>query len=167
MKTQTSTAPVLLDELILRCNGSREAVDTWLRKLRVTPESDWAGRATVSADDAERIINAYRRAAAEAAEAQSAYDRYVKDRERRFLEASDNAYRQTAERELALQYSINFTGKDGRGWAEGGVTYTNELTLWPRGRQMAREAALEARAEFEKREPRLGFDEWMKKRRKR
>jgi hypothetical protein len=37
------------------------------------------------------------------------------------------------ERELAAQYKTNFTGGDGRGWAEGGVRYTNELTLWPHG----------------------------------
>jgi hypothetical protein len=164
VKTQTSTAAVLLDELVMRCNGSREAVDTWLRKFRVTPTTDWAGRATIPAEVAERVMHAYRQAAAEAAEAQSAYDHYLKDRERRFLEASDNAYRQTAERELELQYSTNFTGGDGRGWAEGGVTYTNDLTLWPHGRQKAREAALEARAEFDKREPRLSFDDWMKRR---
>ena len=166
MKTKTSTAPVLLDELVLRCNGSRGAVDTWLGKFRVTPELDWAGRPTIPADVAERVMKAHRRAAAEAAEAQSAYDRYLKDRERRFLEAGDTAYRQTAEAELELQYSTKFTGGEGRGWAEGGVTYTNGLTLWPHGRQKAREATLEARAEFDKREPRLSFDDWMKRRKR-
>jgi hypothetical protein len=166
VKTKTSAAPVLLNELVLRCSGSREAVDTWLRKFRVTPELDWAGRPTIPADVAERVMQANRQAAAEAAEAQSAYDRYLKDRERRFLEAGDTAYRQTAEAELELQYSTNFTGGDGKGWAEGGVRYTNDLTLWPHGRQKAREAALEARAEFEKREPQLGFDDWMKRRRR-
>jgi hypothetical protein len=90
-------------------------------------------------------MQAHRQAAAEAAEAQSEYDRYLKERQRRFLEAGEEAYRKTAERELELQYSTNFTGGDGKGWAEGGVTYTNDLTLWPHVRQKARSRARGAR----------------------
>lgn len=166
MKTKTSVAPVRLDEVVLRC-GSQEAVDTWLRKFRVTPELDWAGRPTIPAAEAERILEATRKVAAEAAEQQSAYDQYLRDRTRRLVEAGDEAYRRTAERELAGQYSMEFTGKDGMGFADGGVTFTNALTLWPYGRQKAREAALEARAKFEEREPQLRFEDWMKRRGKR
>jgi hypothetical protein len=167
VKTKTSVAPVRLAEVVLRC-GSEEAVDTWLRKFRATPTTDWAGRAVIPADVAERILEATRKVAAEAAEQQSAYDAYLKDRERRLIEAGDEAYRRTAERELAAQYETKFANSgadDRRGFAEGGVTYTTALTLWPRGRAIAREAALEARAEFEKREPQLNFDDWMKRRR--
>jgi hypothetical protein len=155
-----------LNELIHRCGGSRDAVRTWLEKFRVSPESDWAGRAVIPADVAERVVKTYREVMAENARLQSEYDAYMKDRERRLLEAGDEAYRKTAERELEAQYKTNFTGGDGRGWAEDGVRYTNALTLWPFGRQKAREAALEARAEFEKREPLLDFDDWTKRRRR-
>jgi hypothetical protein len=161
--SKTSTAPVLLDELVIHCGGSREAVDGWLRRFRVTPDSDWAGRPTIPADVAERIVQAHREAAAEAAELQSGYDAYLRDRTRRLVEAGDEAYRKTAEIELKKQYETNWAkGSDGRGFAS--VTYTNALTLWPRGRQMAREAALEARAKFDEREPQLRFEDWMKRR---
>jgi hypothetical protein len=88
----------------------------------------------------------------------------LKERERRLTEAGGRAYTETAERELKRQCETPWAGgSNGRGFAS--ITYTNALTLWPPGRQMAREAALEARAKFEKREPRLGFDDWMKTRR--
>jgi hypothetical protein len=160
--------PVLLDEVIFRLGGSREAADTWLRKLRVTPELDWAGRQTIPADAAERIVDSYRRAQTEHAEAVSAYDAYVRDRERRLVEAGDQAYRETAERELAAQYDTKFANDPvgRRGFAEGGVTFSTRLGLWPPGRARAREAALEAREEFERREPLMRFDEWSMKWRK-
>jgi hypothetical protein len=131
VKTKTSTAPVLLDELVLRCNGSRETVDTWLQKFRVTPTTDWAGRSTIPADVAERILKALRQSAADHAEAVSAYDAYTKDRERRLMEAGDRAYTETVERELEAQYHVKYANSgpdDRRGFAEGGVTYTNALT---------------------------------------
>jgi hypothetical protein len=166
VKTQTSETLVRIEEVILRCGGSRDAMNTWLAKFRVTPTSDWAGRPVVPADVAKKVVKAYEENAAEQALLQSEYDHYLKDRVRRLVEAGDEAYRQTAERELKAQYDVKFTGADGQGWAEGGVRYTNALVLWPYGRQKAREAALEAREEFEKREPLLRFDEWAKRRKR-
>jgi hypothetical protein len=167
MKQSSVAAPVLLDEVILRCSGSREAVDGWLTRFRVEPSTDWAGRPVIPAAEAERIMQAYRQAAAEAAELQSGYDAYLRDRERRLVEAGDVAYRQVAEAELAKQFETKFTGGQGRGWAEGGVTYTTPLTLWPFGRQKAREAALEAREKFEKENPQLRYEQWVAQQKKR
>jgi hypothetical protein len=166
VRTKTSVEQVRLDEVILRCGGSTEAVDTWLAMFRVRPTTDWAGRAVIPADVAEKIVKAYEENAAEQAALQSAYDGYLRDRVRRLVEAGDEAYRRTAERELRAQYDVKFTGADGQGWAENGVRYTNALVLWPYGRQKAREAALEAREEFEKREPQLKYDEWVKRRKR-
>jgi hypothetical protein len=49
-------------------------------------------------------------------------------------------------------------------FAEGGVTFTHALTLWPGGLPKAREAALEAHERFQREEPLLDFTEWQKKR---
>ena len=46
------------------------------------------------------------------------------------------------------------------------MRYSNALTLWPRGRQMAREAALKAREEFERKEPQIDWDTWLKRRKR-
>jgi hypothetical protein len=120
----------------------------------------------IPSDVAEKVVRAYEENAAEQAALQSGYDSYLRDRARRLDEAGDAAYRETAERELKAQYDVKFTGSEGRGWAEGGVRTTNALTLWPFGRQRAREAALQAREEFEKREPQLDFEDWMKRRKR-
>lgn len=159
MSTKT-TEIVLLDELVGLLGGSSEATDTWLRRLKVRPSVDWAGRETVAATDAERIVRAYRAAMAEHAQLLSEYDAYTKYRTRRLIEAGDKAYRETAERELKKQYET----PPPPSFAEGGVTYTYPLSLWPGGRANARKAALEAHERFQREEPLLDFTEWQKKR---
>jgi len=144
--------------------GSPEGIRGLLAQLRIQPRTDWAGRAVVSAGDARRTVEHYRRVQEEHARLVSEYDWYLRDRTRRLMEAGDAAYRETAERELKKQYETPWAGGDGRGYASGGVTYTHQLSLWPRGRQMAREAALQARAKFERENPQLDFEAWARRR---
>lgn len=160
--TQTQAPPesVRLDELALQVGGSLEAVRYWITATKARVFTDWAGREVVTSDAAAEIVRSYKQAMAEQAAALDQYDAYVRDRERRYREAGESAFQKAVDQAMRDQY----TADPGPGWAEGGRLYSNALGLWPPGRKFAQEAAEEARAEFERREPLLRFAEWQAQR---
>jgi hypothetical protein len=151
--------PVLPDMLSFPGPPGQDA-EYWVREVGGEIEQDWLGRLTTSTAAARKALEACNKQAAESALLASEFDAYQKDWERRYMAIGEEAYQAAAERQLEVEQQA----------LRDSDTFWIGLpqTVSPHGRAVAQQACNEARAQWEKQNPRLTYEEWsVKKRRKR
>ena len=154
---------VLIEDIAGSVGHVPEAVRAWCRRLGVEVRRDWADREAVTDSDAGKIRSEIERVGRESAELHRDFERYETDWRRRKHEAGEQAFQRFVSE--ALQQQRAKTPGEGYafygGWDQiavpvGGDTYTT-----------ANNVAEEARQEFARREPRLSFEQFEKRWRRR
>jgi len=117
-------------DLLGQLGGSPDSIRALLDSMKVKAFSDWAGRLCVTARDARKVLEIWRKRQEEQARLLAEYDLYLRDFNRRRQAAWDEAYEKAAEEELHKQYVTPFAvGSNGMGWAEGGVRFAQRLEI--------------------------------------
>lgn len=132
----------------------------WADRLGIKRRTDDSGRECVADPDGRRIIEEARLAGREAAELHEAFQRYLDRWDEEWREAGEEAYRGALTEQY--QHQVNTMPK-GFAFYGGG----DRLGPGPQARAFANAKAAEARVVWERKNPRMDFNQFEKKWRRR
>lgn len=163
-KTQAKTELLItLDEVAGKLGLSPEGLWSWLNRLGIEPREQrigWAEWEVIGEADAERLMEAVAEADREAAELHTAYEAYLEDWTRQQTEAVRNAYSEAVRETRERQHAEGVPD----GYAFLGGLDTMPV---PFSSAVVYEIVTNARAEFERKHPKLTLEQFEKKWRKR